>query len=137
MANRPSEEELAKLTKLAGNVFRAEAWMRVWDLKCGRIGVKRKLAFRRLLREELYSERFAEFIRAAACAPSPSPFAEIVRRSLGRRLQVTTTAGTVEGIVAEAEAGCAVLAEPQGTTVTVNYRQTVAIQPDLTEEEPI
>lgn len=59
-----------------------------------------------------------------------SPFAQLARLNFGRNVLVTTTAGTVEGVVAEVGSWYVVLNEAQGSTVIVNLLNTTAFQPN-------
>ncbi|WP_138495935.1 hypothetical protein [Paenibacillus pinistramenti] len=59
----------------------------------------------------------------------PSPFARLARANLGNNVLMTTTAGTVEGVVAEVGSWYVVLTEAAGSTVIVNLENTTAFQP--------
>lgn len=58
---------------------------------------------------------------------TPSPFEAIARRNLNNNVLITTTAGTVEGVITEVGNWHVVLTEAQGSTVIVNFANTLAI----------
>lgn len=58
---------------------------------------------------------------------TPSPFEAIARRNLNSNVLITTTAGTVEGVITDVGNWHVVLTEAQGTTVIVNFANTLAI----------
>jgi phosphoserine phosphatase len=88
---------------------------------------------RRVIRSELYSDRFAEFLRRVIATPPtpPSALAELARtyQAQGRPVVVTTISGSVEGLVTEVGENYAVIREPSGTLVIVNLENTIAIRP--------
>lgn len=139
MRIRLSEKEFEDLAKTLRQLVRSGTFEqpRSWRWNVCRIGLcsgrraaRWKRAVRKAIRAELYSNEFAERLREIVRSSEPSPFAELARHYIGRRVLVTTTAGTVGGIVAEAGDGYAVLTEPQGPAVTIHFHNTLAFQPD-------
>lgn len=63
------------------------------------------------------------------------PFAELARENIGKNVLITTTQEIVEGVVEEVGSGYAVLTEPGGDSVIVNFKNTQAFQPAAPAEE--
>ncbi|MFC3749131.1 hypothetical protein [Paenibacillus sp. GCM10012306] len=62
------------------------------------------------------------------------PFAELARENIGNNVLITTNREIVEGIVAEAGSGYAVLTEEGGASVIVNFKNILAFQPSILAE---
>lgn len=91
------------------------------DLRAARIGIRRDL------RRELYSPRFAGFIRRAVAGDGQ--FREILEGLLNQDVAVTTTAGTVNGTVIEVGNNYAVLQETPNTILVIPFQNMNSVQP--------
>lgn len=57
------------------------------------------------------------------------PFKKIAEGFLGQQVIITTSSGSVEGTVTEVGSTYAELLELEGTTVLVNFKSTISIEP--------
>ncbi|GIP55043.1 hypothetical protein [Paenibacillus vini] len=64
-----------------------------------------------------------------------SPFAAIARSNLNNQVLITTTVGTIKGVITEVGNWYAVLTEDENITVIVNFANTLAIESEGPEGE--
>ncbi|HZG58283.1 DUF2642 domain-containing protein [Paenibacillus sp.] len=95
------------------------------DLRKARRDIRRNV--RSELRRELYSDRFANFIRGAVA--NNEPFREIALGLVNEAVQVETSAGAVSGTLIEVGTDYMVVRETPSTILVVPFRNVEAIQP--------
>jgi|GEM_PF-3355210 len=83
--------------------------------------------FRRVVRNELTSQRFAAFLRDTL--QGNTAVREIARQLINQAAAVTTTAGTVSGTVTEVGDDYVAIRETPATIVIVRLNQAVAVNP--------
>lgn len=82
------------------------------------------------LEDELYSERFSNFLRSVLRGEQPSDnFREIAEQFLNDDAEVVTNAGTVSGVVTEVGEDYLILQETDSTIVIVPFGNLITIRP--------
>lgn len=94
-----------------------------------RIGRLLRRELRSVLREELYSDEFAQFLRDAISGAGDDEFRERAQELLNETVRVETTAGPVTGTLIEVGQDYLVIRESETTQLIVPFRNAYSIQP--------